>query len=279
MLAKELINEDYVKIDKNEPVSKLIGLLKRTGKKAALVFDKKKFVGVSTKNLLIKTRIDPTKLKVGKVILKVPILHGSETVEEVARLLYTSNSPILPVVIKNILKGVLDSENIIKLLKNSESAGKSIDKLINRRLLTLNEGEKLGKAIAIMKEKHISRIPILDNKENLSGIICLRDIIDKHHLFQQGKSETHGNSGIPATGPRAQKEYKAERADFNVYPIDNLATTNVITVEKTATVAEVVSKMEKNSISCVVAVENKKPIGIITSRDLLRLFLRTNISY
>ena len=59
MLAKELIKEDYVKIDKDKPISELIGLLRLTNQKAALVFDKKKFIGVSTKDLLLKTRLNP----------------------------------------------------------------------------------------------------------------------------------------------------------------------------------------------------------------------------
>jgi CBS domain-containing protein len=47
----------------------------------------------------------------------------------------------------------------------------------------------------------------------------------------------------------------------------------VITVKKEATVEEAVELMNKYEIGCLVIVENGKPVGIITERDLLKRVL------
>ncbi|MCL6579488.1 MAG: CBS domain-containing protein [Candidatus Bathyarchaeota archaeon] len=47
----------------------------------------------------------------------------------------------------------------------------------------------------------------------------------------------------------------------------------VITVKKEATVEEAVELMNKYEIGCLVVVENGKPVGIITERDLLKRVL------
>jgi CBS-domain-containing membrane protein len=47
----------------------------------------------------------------------------------------------------------------------------------------------------------------------------------------------------------------------------------VITVKKEATVEEAVELLNKHEIGCLVVVENGKPVGIITERDLLKRVL------
>jgi CBS domain-containing protein len=47
----------------------------------------------------------------------------------------------------------------------------------------------------------------------------------------------------------------------------------VITVKKEATVEDAVKLMNKHEIGCLVVVENGKPVGIITERDLLKRVL------
>ena len=58
MIAKELISKDYVKVDQNDTISKLIGQLKRKKEKSAVVLSGNNYVGVINKRLLIKTKLD-----------------------------------------------------------------------------------------------------------------------------------------------------------------------------------------------------------------------------
>ena len=68
MVEDSLIKKRFVSVDKKDTVSKLIGQLKLKKEKAALVFDKKKFLGVADTHLLVRTKQDPAELKVGKII-------------------------------------------------------------------------------------------------------------------------------------------------------------------------------------------------------------------
>jgi len=47
----------------------------------------------------------------------------------------------------------------------------------------------------------------------------------------------------------------------------------VITAKKETTVEEAVRLMNKHEIGCLVVVENGKPVGIVTERDLLKRVL------
>ena len=59
--------------------------------------------------------------------------------------------------------------------------------------------------------------------------------------------------------------------------ISDAMTRNVITVDKNATVMEAVNIMSDKRISCVVVVDHKEPVGIITERDMVKRVLRNAI--
>ncbi len=59
--------------------------------------------------------------------------------------------------------------------------------------------------------------------------------------------------------------------------IKDVMTKNVITLTKSATVMDAVNIMADNHISCVVIRRGKKPVGIITERDMVRRVLQWGI--
>ena len=52
--------------------------------------------------------------------------------------------------------------------------------------------------------------------------------------------------------------------------VDDVMTEEVITIDENATVKEAADLMDKNGISCVIAIRKGKAIGIVTERDLLK---------
>lgn len=267
MLVKEVISSNFVKIDQNRSISELIGHLMNSDERAALVFDGTKLVGVSTKDFLIRTKLDPTKVKVKRTVQKIPILNGSEDIKEAARLLYTTNSPLLPVVQRKALVGVVKCLDIIKQIQTD----KSVNEIMTPEPIVLKELDKLGTAVHIMREKNVGRLPIIDNKKRLIGIVGIRDIIDKFYLFNQGSSDRNGWKNSKAGGFQ-------DKVNFNEYPVVNLASADVVYTKPTAKVSEVISLMIRNDLSCIILVENDKPVGIVTDRDILKLFLN-NVAY
>jgi CBS domain-containing protein len=52
--------------------------------------------------------------------------------------------------------------------------------------------------------------------------------------------------------------------------VEDVMTTEIITIDEKATVKEAADVMDQNEISCLIAVRKGKAIGIITERDLLK---------
>jgi len=52
--------------------------------------------------------------------------------------------------------------------------------------------------------------------------------------------------------------------------VEDVMTKEVITIDENATIKEAAEIMDKNEISCLIALRNGRAIGIITERDLLK---------
>jgi CBS domain-containing protein len=273
MIAKDIITTDYAKIDKNAAISELIGELIRTKQKAAVVFDKNKYIGITTKRLLLKTKIDPAKLKVNKVIEKVPTLTGKEDLTEAARLLYTADAPILPIIEKGQVIGIIKSIDVINNLPQEEK-NKKVNQIMTLTPITIKENDRTGKAIEIMRENKVSRIPIVDDKGDLLSITSITDFIEKHHIMLQGKAE----QGVKSTGAAGSTGFSGEHKDMHAFPIKNITSPITITGKESDSVSNVINTMNEFNISSLVIVKENKPVGIVTIRDLLKLFIKDRLT-
>ncbi|MBR9691770.1 CBS domain-containing protein [Candidatus Woesearchaeota archaeon] len=278
MVEDDLIKKKYLRIDKSASVSKLIGQLKLHKEKAALVFDKNKFLGVADTHLLVKTKLNPAQMKVKKIVKRVHVLNGKESLKETVRLMFAADTRMLPVKEKGQIIGVVKSKDIISKLKETEHAKKKITEVMTPNFIAIYEHERIGKAIYLMKENNISRLPIVDKEGVLVNIISLTDLLNNFILNQQSKSESRGRGSPTMKGTRTIRAFR-QRIDLNAFPVKNISTTIMITASPEDTLERVIDKMERFDISSIVVVDGKFPEGIVTTRDLLKLFLKDMVTY
>lgn len=278
MVDGRLICTKFIQIDKSATISELIGRFIKNKEHSAIVFDGKNYAGVSDWDLLIKTKLNPQQMKVARIIKKVPVLTGKEDVKEIARLLYTAGTHILPVIIKKKLVGVVKTNDIVNELKLTDYGNNKAEDIMISDPMTIKENDRMGKAIEIMKESRINRLPVVDERGNLSAIASFSDILSNFILGLQAKSDTKGRGTMTQRGPRTIRAFK-DKDDLDAYPIKNLASLDIISASKNDKISNIISLMVKKSISSIVIVENKRPIGIITQRDLLKLFLKEQMTF
>jgi len=278
MIAKDLMTTNYLKIDESATVSELIGHLVRKKQRAAVVFSGKNYVGITSRRFLIRTKLDPAVLRVSHVVEKVPKLNGTEDISEVARLLYAADSFILPVVEKKIVVGIVDIIDVVNQLKSMPESSKKIKDIMTLEPIVINEDSGLGDAITVMQNKKVSRIPIVDKKGRLVNITSIADILEQFYLRLQHKAE-QGKRNLGTNIKSGVDNIGGKERDFNLYPISNLTSTISVTGQENETVSDVLDKMNEFSISSLVIVRNKEPVGIITVRDFLKLFMKDKITY
>lgn len=272
MQANDIIEKKFVSLYEDSTVSELIGKLKKTKASSAVVIDKKdNYKGIVDKKLLLKSKIDPSEMKISKITEKVPKLEGKEDIYNVARLMFTADTKILPIIESKKIKGIVRAEDIIKEFSGDKLRSKAAE-IIKPRLITLKETDRVGKAFEIMKEKKLTRLPIVDKKGDLTGILCLKDILYNYTL-NLGNTERHGRGSPNKKGIKGERAFR-EKIDLHAYKVIDLASRPAESCSSSSSVKDIISKMFSSDISSIILEKGKKPVGIITIRDILKLLIK-----
>lgn len=89
------------------------------------------------------------------------------------------DSGILPVVRNGKPVGVITDRDICLALteRNRRPSDVTVGDVMSRSLWAASEEDDLSKALALMKTRHVRRLPVLDSEDGLVGILSMNDVI------------------------------------------------------------------------------------------------------
>jgi CBS domain-containing protein len=264
MIAKSLMRADFVSVDKENRVSYLIGKLKLEKKTEAVVLDKKKYYGIVCKKKLLKSRMNAAEEKVKKAAVKPGVLNGGESMEDTARIMLDSDAHILPVVSKGMVEGVVYAADVIEQL-DKKIKEKRASEFMTTNVIAFHEDTPLGKVINTMHLKKIDHAPIVNEMNKITGVVSAIDLVLKYSIFPMKRPGGHNIRG--------GKSSPGKPRDLVSLPVINETTTDVVTASPGDRVKKIISLMEEEKISDVIIADDfNEPVGIITIKDLLKLF-------
>jgi len=270
-LVSDILTKNYLKLSSTDSLSTAIAKMKKKKERIALVFERNKLKGIFDERSLITSKIDPIKSKVGKFTKKPPTISLDQTLIDAAELMYHSYPCVLVVKKSGAIKGIVRAKDIISQIKNiSELARRKVAEVMTTDVITFNYESRLGDVLNKLREKGIGRAPIVDKKGNLISIFTVADIIEKVLIRPKRKIKGYRDAKAKIKGSKGWTPKDIFLLDANV---GDEATHSVVSVTPKTRLDVAVNKMLENNISDVVVTENKKPVGIITTRDLLKLFL------
>lgn len=119
-------------------------------------------------------------------------------------------------------------------------------------VISISSDSSLSEARKIMTAKKIRRLPVVDN-EKLVGIVSFTDVLEAKL----------------ASAPTMDLWELSQQA--LTMQIKDVMSSNIFSVEQSASVGEVASIMLEKKISGVPVTDNGKLVGMITESDLFRL--------
>ncbi|HET7642944.1 MAG TPA: CBS domain-containing protein [Nitrososphaeraceae archaeon] len=119
---------------------------------------------------------------------KVITITEKQTLKELSKLMYQRNIGGI-IILKDILSnnasedgnpiGIITERDIARLVAFSSnlSTDTPTSELMSQPLITINQNSSIKDASDLMQQHNIRRLPVLDNKGKLVGIITAKDIL------------------------------------------------------------------------------------------------------
>lgn len=148
--------------------------------------------------------------------------------------------------------GILTERDIIYMMGiNIDFDTVNLQTVMRSPVIAISEETEIPEAANLMVINNLRRLVVVDGVHNVIGIITQTDIIK--------------NLSIDSF--------------INFKKVDQIMNRNIISVRKQDTLPKAISLMAKNRISCLLVIEDNKPVGMITERDITKSIAEDTISH
>jgi CBS-domain-containing membrane protein len=139
--------------------------------------------------------------------------------------------------------------------------------IMTKNVATVRAATTIEELARILMEHKISGAPVVDDNENLIGIVTENDLINRDKRLHIPTVMRLFDSFIMLESPgRIEKEIKKMTA----ITVNDIYTKEVITVAEDAPVQDIATIMSEKKVHLIPVVEGKKILGIIGKIDLIK---------
>lgn len=251
MKVLDIVRTKVVSLDPDETVGKALNIMSKNKIHQIPIIDGDSIYRgmIFAKQFVSINALPDSKLR--SFICNTPILTENEQIEKCAQLMIVSANRALPLLDNGRLKGLISERDILKI---SDFGHATVDEVMSGAIV-IEEQSTLGNALSKMRRYNISRLPIINTNGVLVGIINALDIAEVISTPRERSTKSKGIGSL------------ATIRDLEVKSIMKRA----ISVERRTRVNDILSHFNNNEE--VVVVGDRRPIGIVTPKDILELIL------
>ncbi|RRJ33543.1 CBS domain-containing protein [Halocatena pleomorpha] len=261
----DIATRDAVEVEASQRLAKVRGVFERDNPKGIIVTDEGEYDGIITERQLLQSHVEDG-TKVGAMADSAPKIDRSSNVRDVARMLVEGGTKVAPVFENDDHWGMISADAILEsVLDNLEVL--SIEQIHTDSVVTITEDTNIGRAINLLRENGISRLPVLNENEKLTGMVTTHDIIEV--AVRDVDKPTHGDRA-------------GDRNRVLDIPVYDVMQNPVETVGIDSTVRDAVDVMLEHDYGGVVVTptdEDDVVAGVLTKTDVLRALTFTEEEY
>lgn len=231
---------------------------------AAFVFTKDdKLLGVINPYYSIIKSSLPGNAKVEHCLFHAPRLKNSDPISKVAKLMIESKIHYLPIFDdQDRFMGIASARHLLFMHRGSQLFDLNVGEFLKRKnqpLLTVYDTDYVSFAVNVFKTRKVSKLVVVNKAMKLYGVMAYYDLIN-FLILPRKKAHRGAREG--------------DRENFQHQLVKNLAKTYVLTLHPSDNLKSALDLILDKGIGSVVVVdERRNPVGIITTRDFLRLLI------
>ena len=260
MFVSEIMSREILSLKPSDSITDFISIMEKEHVHEAPVIDDKKLLGMVKFDTLVARGItDPSKQKIASIMESPPpSLKPSQSVDEAAEILFKTGLRALPVMDGKKVVGIVAIWDVLDTAGGTKTFRQTTAGTVMSVAEVIGYDSDIGTARVIMRERNISRLPVVNEAGKLVGILGTMDLI-KAIKQPREKMSWYGMA--------------AEMERIVSLPVSNVMNNRPPTAKKTDSLTDVVRIMNESKCSGVTVTEDNVPIGIVTIKDLLEVYV------
>ncbi len=256
-------SQDVIKIGPQDTLSSALGKLKSSHDAAFIFDDDDKYLGLINPYFCVVKTSFPSNAKAINCVFHAPRISTRFSISKIAQLMNESKVHYLPVFDETEkFLGRISARSLLRNLERLDIFSTQISDFLKTKkkaLITVLEDDSISNALHIFKKTRVSKLVVVNKERRLKGIISYYDLITL------------------LASPKKKDRLSREKDTQSIQNkrVRNFAKSYVLTLSMNRTLRDALHLILDKKIGSVVIVDQyNKPITIVTTKDLLALFIR-----
>jgi CBS-domain-containing membrane protein len=139
--------------------------------------------------------------------------------------------------------------------------------VMSREVITVTLETTLRELAAILSQKHINGVPVVDDEGDLLGVVCESDLVNQNKPLHIPTVFVILDSVIPLENPwRMEKEFKRLTATT----VGEIYSKPAVIVKPDTDLSDVARIMSEKKIYTIPVVDRGKLVGVLGKADVIR---------
>ena len=261
MDISDIATKDFIEVDVDRRLGKVRSIFDNEHPKGVIVTDDGEYQGVITERQLLQSHVEDD-AKASALAKPAPKVDRHEDIRETARMLIEGNTKVAPVFEGEKLWGIVTEDLILEAVLDNLDA-LDVGDIYTTDPITVDSEGTVGMVINRLRENGISRLPVLDESNKLTGVVTVHDVVN---VVVRDMSKT-------TLGDR-----RGEIERVLDLPVYDMMSSPVDTVTVSTSVEDAVSRMLDNDFGGLVVTDpddDREVEGVVTKTDVLRALTYT----
>jgi CBS-domain-containing membrane protein len=142
--------------------------------------------------------------------------------------------------------------------------------IMTREVITVSPDTDITQATKILLENRINGLPVVDEKQQLVGIVCQSDLIAQQKRIPLPSLFTLLDGYISLT---SAKQFEKEVQKIAATRVEQAMTPKPLTVRPETSLEDIASLMVEKKLHTLPVVDKGKLVGIVGKEDMLRTLM------
>jgi CBS domain-containing protein len=260
-IQKIFKTENIIKVLPEDTLAHALSLLS-SSHDSAFVIEKNQLLGIINPYYCIIKKSFPSNTKTKHCLIHPPFIDIDFPLKKVVQLMIESKIHYLPVYSKKEFFGIISARRILSSIQSTPELNIPIKTFLKskHKIISVYEKDSLPQALAMFKKHKISKLIVLSSDLKLKGMLAYYDLI----------------SYLANTKNTKKKHVKdGKKLPLSNQYIKNFMKSTILTLTPENTLADAAKMILDKKIGSVVVVDKQRhPVGIITTRDLLSIYIK-----
>ena len=252
--VEQVMTAEFPTVSSDDRISDALSVMRETKYQDIPVVDNGEFMGMVSYASILRKKSVTLDAKVKNFIRQLPSVTSDMQITKIAEMMVSNNCRQLPVVNGKKIIGIVRRTMLLDIVRDIKALKEiKVWEIMSNPVESVKANDLMDDAIDIMIREDYRTIPVVNDTNNVIGIVGMREIIDNNW---KKENKTIGD---------------LEKSSRSQITVESIALTSVKTIAWDSDIAEAVDEMREYSISTIPVVEGKDLVGVLTEYDIIEL--------